>query len=151
MQNDNQPSLAQTPQIVQPTLQQPVAYAQPIIVSPAQKASQNTLEYAMLVLAFVTLGSFMVGNGYLLKIGLIMVMVVAIASILRNLNGAKPGPTAPQIVSNNQAQPTKKPKSMVRLLGLTVLAIILLPVLGYAVMIAFFILLLMFGGGNMGT
>lgn len=150
MQNDNPAHIAQ--QMTQPATQQPAVHTQPPTVAPAQSASQNTLEYAMLVLALVTLGSFMVGNGYLLKIGLIMVMVVAITSIFRNLNSAK---TVPIIRQSESAQPAsvtnKKPMSVIKLLGITALAIILLPVLGYMAMIAFFIVLLMFGGGNMGT
>lgn len=105
----------------------------------------------LLGVGIVTVSSFLLNNGFILKLGLIVVMLVAFYYMLQGFSHTKKNYNIDTSNPAAQAQP-KNGTSVVKMLGITLLIIILLPVFGIAAMIALLILVLMLGGGgNMGT
>ena len=158
MQPDNTPTnnqqpvnnAPQPPQILPPT---PPA-AQPNTSIMQSLTSQNASEYLMFAFASLTILSFLLGSGSLLKVALSAGMLVGIISICRKLFGTKPQSFDNQYyqsVSQTEVQNTKQRKSTLKIITRVLLIIILIPVIGYGALIALFILMLTMGGGNMGT
>lgn len=135
---------------------QPTAPSSPVVVQaasvPKETTSniQNTYEYLMLGFGIVTIFSFITNNGFLLKIGISAFLLVAVISITRSLTQAKKEKPAAFVQKSANSTPKKKP-SILKILGITLLVICMLPVVGYMLLIGLFIIILMFGGGNMGT
>lgn len=111
--------------------------------------SRDVIEYLMLGAGIVTISAFLLNNGYILKFGLIVVLVIALYYITRGITSSNTTYT----ISKDPTAPlgTRKQPSVLKMLGFTLLVIVMLPVLGYTAMFALLIIMLTFGGGNMGT
>jgi hypothetical protein len=150
MQNDNLPTGGTQ---YEPAANQPMIY-EPVYVDTPVNRNQNILEYIMLALGIVTLASFFVNNGLLLKTGLVAVLAIGILTILKNILATKaaynyiPPPATYESSQQSMERPQKKPRSLAKILGITLLVIICLPVIGYASLMIFIIAIVMMNGGQ---
>lgn len=144
VENNNQPSIP-PPNTTDPPLQ-------PIVINssgtPNNKTADNLqhiYEWIMLGLAILTIFSFVINNGFLLTIGIVAFMLVAIISITKSLANKTKQPAT--LTSNSQLQ-SKKPRSILKILGMTLLIIALLPVFFYGGLMVLFIIFMVLNGGN---
>lgn len=110
---------------------------------------QQVFEYVMLSFGLVTVLSLVTRNGFLLKIGICLFLIVAIISIIRSLLNSKNRATAN--LAQGATQPKTKTNKIWKILGITLLALIIVPILGQMLFMGFIIVLLIFNGGSMGT
>lgn len=138
MENEN---IAQSPQ---PVVSPPAPSAPKV----SQSSTQQMYEYAMLGFGIITVYSLIVRNGFLLKIGITLFLIVAIISITQSI--ARSRAPSNKITSASEAA-AKKPTSPWKVLGIILLVILLIPVIGQMLLVGLFILMLVLGGGNVGT
>ncbi len=141
MQNENQPWQPATP----------AAAPQPVAAE-AVKKWRNPYETFLLLFGGTAVFSLLTGNGTLLKIAAAVFLIMGLAAIAKGipLRGEESGPKS-YTDENGVTYKIKRPWTPLRVVGMALLIIILLPVLGYLALILLFIFMLSFGGANMGT
>lgn len=141
MQDDNQPvaPMSQAPDFSAPS-------------QPNVSQRENIYETLMLVFGFLAILSLLINNGFLLKLSAVVFLMVAVITIVRGLASSRQS-AAPTTVQqpDGSAAPVRRKRSLLKILGITLLVIISLPVLGYMALWGFFIIILLFGGGDMGS
>lgn len=151
---DNAPNPPSQPSSPAPTPIYPVVVAPTSEAAVASSKRQEMYEYAMLLFGGLTIASFFVWNGFMLKVSLGIFLVIAVVSIVTGLNNSgrlvkqPPVPSQNSLPSSSSPAVQKSSTPILKILGYTLLAIIALPILSYGVMILFIIILLIFGGGS---
>lgn len=142
MENDSTAPPTSNP-IPTPTVLAPA----PITLGQSKSSlSQQILEYTMLGFGIITVFSLIVRNGFLLKIGITLFLIVAVISITRSLSKAR----RPSSSSQFPVTATQNPKKTNpwKILGIVLLTILLLPVIGYMLLIALLMILIALNGGQ---
>lgn len=116
------------------------------IFQPVNK-SQNIYETLMLIFGLVTLGSLLINQGFLLKVGATLFLGVAILAIVRS--------TKNRIIYSHSIMreqvPVKAKRSPLKIVGIIMLVILLAPIILYGGLFVIFLLMLSLGGGDIGT
>ena len=123
----------------------------PVVATAPQsnKVGQNAYETVMLIFGALTIFSLVTNNAWLVKISVMVFLGVALISIIKSLNKSR--------IENQRAQSsftqanttlTKKPMTVLRLLGIILFILVGIPVISYACIIAFIIFLFIAGGGK---
>ncbi|MBX6334143.1 hypothetical protein IRY61_02250 [Candidatus Saccharibacteria bacterium] len=109
---------------------------------------QNPYEITLLIFGIVAVFSLLTGNGDLLRIAAIVFLLVSLYSIARGvpLRG-EPVTTT----SDGKVIREKHNWTPLRIIGLSILVVIGLPILGYLALIAMFMVLMISGVGEAGT
>lgn len=140
MENDNTASPVNNP-VPTPTVLAPAP------ITPKQGGiSQQILEYTMLGFGIITVFSLIVRNGFLLKIGITLFLIVAIISIIRSLSKARSSTSSSQF-SIASAQNPKKTNPW-KILGIVLLTLLMLPVIGYGLLVVAITVMIAMTGGQ---
>lgn len=142
MQNENQ--------TVMPPAN-PAAAPQPVAAE-AVKKWRNPYETFLLLFGCAAVFSLLTGNGALLKVAAAIFLIMGLMAIAKGipLRGEQVQPRT-YTDEHGITYKAKRPWTPLRVLGLTLLIVILVPVVGYLALILFFILAFTVGGAEMGT
>lgn len=149
MQNDS-PIQVQPQTDIQPNQQSvlPVTNEANEYKSPNKK--QNAYEYVLLGSGTLAILSLLFNNGFSLKLTAAIFLVVAVISIVRSISAPKQQVLASgPILASEKSFPKKR--SPLTIVGIILIVVILVPIVPYLFLILFFIIAMLFGGGNMGT
>ncbi len=109
---------------------------------------RNPYETILLIFGCIAVFSLLTGNGGLLKVAAVIFLILGLFTIARGI--PLRGEAVP--VSSPAGSPkVKRPWTPLRIIGLSVLILVVVPIIGFIALILFFIIAFSTGNVRMGT
>jgi hypothetical protein len=116
---------------------------------------EKTFETALFAFGILAVLSLILNQGFVLKLSAALFLMVAVIAIVRSLTSSKKvynvTPVELAQVKADAVSRAGRSRSLLKILGITVIVIVAVPVLGYVAMYALLIIVLFSGGGRMGS